>query len=48
MFLVIKDNVWIHIVSIDIVSSIFFFDITDPLIKGLPPKVFLEHIAHMG
>jgi len=23
-------------------------NITDPLIKGLSPKVFLEHIAHMG
>ena len=22
--------------------------IADPLIKGLPPKVFHEHIAHMG
>jgi len=23
-------------------------NITNPLIKGLPPKVFLDHIAHMG
>ena len=27
---------------------VLFFNITDPLIKGLPPKVFLEHIAHIG
>ena len=32
--------------SVDSVSIIF--NITDPLIKGLPPKIFLEHIAHMG
>ena len=22
--------------------------ITDPLTKGLPPKVFKEHVTHMG
>jgi len=33
-------------VSVD--SVIIIFNITDPLIRGLPPKVFLEHIAHMG
>ena len=44
-FLVIKNKVQNHVVSVDIVSSIF--NITDPLIKGLPPKIFLEHIAHM-
>jgi len=45
-FLVIKNKVQNHIVSVDIVSSIF--NITDPLIKGLPPKIFLEHIARIG
>ena len=45
-FLVIKNKVQNHVVSVDIVSSIF--NITDPLIKGLPPKIFLEHIARMG
>ena len=44
-FLVIKDKVQNHIVSIDSVST--FFYITDSLIKRLSPKVFLEHIAHM-
>jgi len=44
-FLVIKDKVRNHIVSVNSVSTIFY--ITYSLIKGLPPKVFLEHIAHM-
>ena len=45
-FLVIDDKVWNHIVSVDSVSIIL--NITDLLIKGLPSKVFLKHIAHMG
>ena len=45
-FLVIKDKVHNHIVSVDNVSTIL--NITDPLTKGLSPKVFLEHIAHIG
>ena len=45
-FLVINDKVRNHIVSVDSASIIFY--ITDPPIKGLLPKVFLEHIAHMG
>jgi len=44
-FLVIKDKVQNHIVSVDSVGTIF--NIIDPLIKRLPPKVFLEHIARM-
>jgi len=44
-FLVINDKVQNHIVSIDSVSTIL--NITDSLIKRLPLKVFLEHIAHM-
>ena len=44
-FFIIKDKVQNHIVSIDSVRTIL--NITDPLIKGLSPKVFLEHIAHM-
>ena len=43
-FLIIKDKIRNHIVSVDSVSIIF--KIIDPLIKRLPPKVFLEHIAH--
>jgi len=45
-FLVINDKVQNHIVSVDSVSTIF--NIIDPLIKGLLPKVFLENIAHIG
>jgi len=44
-FLVIKNKVRNHIVSVDSVSIIF--NITDPPIKGLSLKVFLKHIAHM-
>ena len=36
-FFVINDKVWNHIVSVDSVGT----NITDPLIKGLPSKVFL-------
>ena len=45
-FLIINDKVQNHIVSVDDVST--FLNIIDPLIKGLPPKVFLKHIAHIG
>jgi len=31
-----------------LIVSVLFFNITDPLMKRLSPKVFLEHIAHMG
>ena len=45
-FLVINNKVRNHIVSVDNVSTIL--NITDSLIKGLSPKIFLEHIAYMG
>ena len=45
-FLFIKDKVRNHIESVDSASTIL--NITDPLTKRLPPKVFSEHIAHMG
>ena len=45
-FFVINDKVQNHILSVD--SDDTILNITDPLIKGLSPKVFLEHIAHMG
>ena len=45
-FLIINDKVWNHIVSVDNVSTIL--NITDPLVKRFSPKVFLEHISHMG
>ena len=45
-FLIINDKVRNHIVSVDSGSTIH--NITYLLIKGLPPKVFLKHIAHIG
>ena len=45
-FFVINDKVQNHIISVDSVSTVL--NITDPLIKGLPSKVYLEHITHMG
>ena len=44
-FLVIKKNVWNHIVFVDSVNTIL--NITDLLTKGRSLKVFLEHITHM-
>jgi len=45
-FLVINDKVRNLILSVDCDSTIL--NIIDPLIKRIPPKVFFEHIAHMG
>ena len=39
-FLVIKDRVWNHIVSVDSVNTIL--NITDSLAKGLQPKIFFR------
>ena len=44
-FLVVKDRVRNNIVSVDNIASL---NIADPLTKGLPSKVFLKHVAHMG
>lgn len=43
--LVVKDRVKSHIMSVDSIST--EFNITYPLTKGLPHKVFLEHVARM-
>jgi len=45
-FLVVKYRIRNHIVSVDSVCTIL--NITNPLTKELSPKVFLDHIAHMG
>jgi len=45
-FLVVKNRVWNHIVSVDSIS--ITLNIADSFTKWLPPKVFLEHVAHMG
>ena len=45
-FLVVKERVQSLQVSIKHISTNSM--ITDPLTKGLPPKVFHEHVTHMG
>ena len=45
-FLVIKERVQSGLISIEHIGTNFMT--IDPLTKGLPPKVFHEHIAHMG
>ena len=45
-FLVVKERVQSGLISIEHIGTNSM--IVDPLIKGLPPKVFHEHIAHMG
>ena len=45
-FLVVKERVKSGLISIEHIRTNSM--ITDPLTKGLPPKVFHEHTAHMG
>ncbi|KAL6348418.1 hypothetical protein AAG906_005726 [Vitis piasezkii] len=45
-FLVVKERVQILQVSIEHISTNSI--IADPLTKGLPPKVYHEHVTHMG
>ena len=45
-FLVVKERVQSLQVSIEHISTNSM--IADPLTKGLPPKVYHEHVAHMG
>ena len=45
-FLVVKERVQSGQVSIEHISTNSM--IADPLTKGLPPKVFHEHVAQMG
>ena len=45
-FLVVKERVQSGLISIEHIGTNFMF--ADPLTKGLPPKVFHEHTAHMG
>ena len=45
-FLVVKERVQSFQVSIEHIST--DSNVADPLTKGLPPKVFHEHVAHMG
>ena len=45
-FLVVKERVQSGQISIEHIGTNSI--IADPLTKGLPPKVFHEHTAHMG
>ncbi|PKU81664.1 Retrovirus-related Pol polyprotein from transposon TNT 1-94 [Dendrobium catenatum] len=45
-FLVVKERVQSSQICIEHISTNFM--IADPLTKGLPPKVFHEHVARMG
>ena len=45
-FLVVKERVQSGEVSIEHISTNSM--VANPLTKGLPPKVFHEHTAHMG
>ena len=45
-FLVVKERVQSGLISIENIGINSM--IADPLTKGLPPKVFHEHTAHMG
>jgi hypothetical protein len=45
-FLVVKERVQSGLISIEHIGITFM--LADPLIKGLIPKQFHEHVAHMG
>ena len=45
-YYVVKDKVRDHIISLEHIRTEKM--LADPLTKGLPPKVFVEHVAGMG
>ena len=45
-YYVVKDKVQDHVISLEHISTEKM--LADPLIKGLPPNVFREHVAGMG
>jgi hypothetical protein len=45
-YYVVKDKVRDHIINLEHISIEKM--LTDPLIKGLPPNMFREHVAGMG
>ena len=45
-FLVVRERVQSDQMSIELIGTNSIT--TDPLTKGLPPKVFHEHTVHMG
>jgi hypothetical protein len=46
MFLAVKERVQSGLISIEHIGTAFM--LADPLTKGLIPKQFHEHVAHMG
>ena len=45
-YYIVKDKVRDHVISLEHISTEKM--LADPLIKGLPPNVFREHVADMG
>ncbi|XP_052724118.1 secreted RxLR effector protein 161-like [Vigna angularis] len=45
-YFVVKEEIQNHKVSIEHISTDFM--ISDPLTKGLPPKLFVDHVKNMG
>jgi hypothetical protein len=45
-YYVVKDKVRDQIISLEYISTVKM--LADPLMKGLPPSVFKEHVAGMG
>ena len=45
-FLVVKERIQSGQISIEHLGTNFM--IVDPITKGLPPKVFHEHVTHIG
>jgi hypothetical protein len=45
-YYVVKDRVQIQIIDVKHISTTRM--IADPLMKGLPPSIFREHVAGMG
>ena len=45
-YYVMKDKVRDQVISLEHISTVKM--LVDPLIKGLPPNVFREHVAGMG
>jgi len=45
-YFVVKEEVQKHSVSIEHIST--YLMIVDPLIKGLPPKLYVGHVKNMG
>ena len=45
-YLVVRKRVQNKVVSIEHIKNTFM--LADPLTKALPPKLFMDYVAHMG